>query len=394
MSFWSSASLIGWSGRLRSWLWVVVKPFTSSPAMPTTTCDGRKPAISSASWRATAQLSTTAAMSATVPDCMWDRPWRLRPTPRTVPWPSSPISKTRAFANSVPMSSAVQMASASPLSRWRIRRQKAIQPALVKAVRIASIAWPSPSAFVPLPCAISGRPPPRPSIAVTASFTRSAGRNAARDEVVADRHEDLGLVALEPQRDHAVVEGAADVLRDALERVDRLERPGERDELDARRDFFRPRRELARLRQPRSPTRPQSTPGLAQLALDRPDPVRESLGRLAAGFLERGRERLDLGVVPGVGAGPGQRLDPADPRPDRFLTGNDEATDLARGPRMSPAAELVRVALDPDRANGLAVFLVEERIRAGVDRLLHGHVARRDRAILADDASDLVLDRS
>ena len=34
MSFWSSSSVIGWSGFLRSWLWVVVKPLTSSPAMP------------------------------------------------------------------------------------------------------------------------------------------------------------------------------------------------------------------------------------------------------------------------------------------------------------------------------------------------------------------------
>ena len=55
--------------------------------MPMTTCDGRKPAISSASWRATEQLSTTAEMSATVPDCMWDRPWRFRPTPLTLPLP-------------------------------------------------------------------------------------------------------------------------------------------------------------------------------------------------------------------------------------------------------------------------------------------------------------------
>ena len=80
----------------------VVKPLTSSPAIPITTWVGRKPAISSASWRATAQLSTTAPMSATVPDCMWARPWRLRPTPRTVPWLRSSISKTSALANSVP----------------------------------------------------------------------------------------------------------------------------------------------------------------------------------------------------------------------------------------------------------------------------------------------------
>ena len=40
MSFTSSASVIGWSGFLRSWVRVVVKPLTSSPAMPTTTWVG------------------------------------------------------------------------------------------------------------------------------------------------------------------------------------------------------------------------------------------------------------------------------------------------------------------------------------------------------------------
>src|SRR4051794_31609966 len=64
-------------------------------------------------------------MSATVPDDMWLRPWRLRPTPRTVPFPSSPISKTRALANSVPMSSAVQAASDSPSSRCQSLRRNA-----------------------------------------------------------------------------------------------------------------------------------------------------------------------------------------------------------------------------------------------------------------------------
>ncbi len=128
MSFWSSPSVIGWSGFLRSWAWVVVNPLTSSPAMPMTTCVGRKPAISSASWSATAQLSTTAAMSATVPDCMCDRPWRLRPTPRTVPCPAASMSNTSALANSVPTSRAVHAASASSPSRCQMRRQKAIRP--------------------------------------------------------------------------------------------------------------------------------------------------------------------------------------------------------------------------------------------------------------------------
>ena len=126
MSFWSSWSVIGWVGFLRSWTWTVVKPFTSSPAIPMTTWLGRKPAISSASWSATEQLSTTAAMSATVPDCMCERPWRWRPTPRIVPWPCSSISKTRAFANSVPTSSAVQAASDPFWLRCQMRRQNAI----------------------------------------------------------------------------------------------------------------------------------------------------------------------------------------------------------------------------------------------------------------------------
>ena len=102
MSFWSSASVIGWSGCLRSWLCVVVKPLTSSPAMPMTTWLGRKPAISSASWRATAQLSTTAAMSATVPDCMWRQALALaadaadRPVPVVVDLEDERLGELRA----------------------------------------------------------------------------------------------------------------------------------------------------------------------------------------------------------------------------------------------------------------------------------------------------------
>ena len=214
MSFWSSASVIGWSGFLRSWLWVVVKPLTSSPAMPMTTWVGRKPAISSASWSATAQLSTTAAMSATVPDCMCDRPWRLRPTPRTVPWPSGSMSKTSALANSVPTSSAVQAASASLASRCQIRRQKAIRLRSRDGPRIAaSAACGSPSRRVPSPWAICGRPPPLPSIAGIAAVDEVAGRDPAGDEVVGDRHEELRLVGVEGEGDDARAERDAEVLR-------------------------------------------------------------------------------------------------------------------------------------------------------------------------------------
>ena len=56
------------------------------------------------------------------------------------------------------------------------------------------------------------------------------------------------------------------------------------------------------------------------------------------------------------------------------------------------AAQLVAVALDPDGADALAVLLVEEGVGAGVDRLLHRHVADDDGPILADDPPDLGLD--
>ena len=88
----------------------------------------------------------------------------------------------------------------------------------------------------------------------------------------------------------------ADVLRDALQRVDRLERAGVRDAAD------RPGAT--------SSARAASSPGfgtppppphpafsrrlrLAQLVLERPDPVRELVRRLGAGRLGRGRERVD-----------------------------------------------------------------------------------------------------
>ena len=207
MSFWSSASVIGWSGRLRSWLWVVVKPLTSSPAMPMTTWVGRKPAISSASWSATAQLSTTAAMSATVPDCMCDRPWRLRPTPRTVPCPDASMSKTSALANSVPTSSAVQAASASVESRCQILRQKAIEARSglgrletrpdraerVRQARSPACPCPGPSPGGRRPCRRCAASPPR---------TRSPAEIPRSTRVVARRvTKSCGSSASRPSRD-------------------------------------------------------------------------------------------------------------------------------------------------------------------------------------------------
>ncbi len=60
---------------------------------------------------------------------------------------------------------------------------------------------------------------------------------------------------------------------------------------------------------------------------------------------------------------------------------------------MRAAAELEAVvALDPDGAHLLAILLVEERVGAAIDGLLHGHHLRPDRQVVADDAPDLVCD--
>ena len=65
-----------------------------------------------------------------------------------------------------------------------------------------------------------------------------------------------------------------------------------------------------------------------------------------------------------------------------------------RRPAVRPAAQLEAVVLDPDRAHRLAVLLVEERVGALLDRLGHRHERDGDRAVVADDAADLVLDRA
>ena len=209
MSFWSSASVIGWSGRLRSWLWVVVKPLTSSPAIPMTTWLGRKPAISSASWRATEQLSTTAAISATVPDCMWREALAL-----------APDAADRAVPVVVDLEDERLGELGADVERraggQRRRRRRAARCRRQEGHRARTPSWrrgrrdrlerrpAAPSRRVPLPWAISGRPPPLPSM----SAARRPGRGrrptiAAPDEVVADRDEELRLVGVEAERDHA-----------------------------------------------------------------------------------------------------------------------------------------------------------------------------------------------
>ncbi len=282
MSFWSSPSVIGWSGFLRSWLWVVVKPLTSSPAIPMTTWVGRKPAISSASWRATAQLSTTAAMSATVPDCMCDRPWRLRPTPRTVPSPSSidiederlgelrPDVERRAGGQRlafVALPDPAPERHQAPVSRCRADGGQGVgQP------------------LAPGPAALGHH---RPTAAP--AFDRRhrdvdqlAGGDPAADEIVGHRHEQLGLVGIERQGDDAGTKDPAQVAGDALERLHRIGREGSRHEPDARRDLDGGRGKLARLRDADAGTGLESTLCLAQLVLERRDPVPDRIDRLRA----------------------------------------------------------------------------------------------------------------
>ncbi len=111
---WTMRSSSGWVSGVCGWsrrtVRIEVVPLTSSPAMPITAEPGCRPAICSASSSAWRQLATTASMSLTVPDCMWVRPCRCRPTPRTTPvsTPSrSSSATTSALANSVPTSSAV-----------------------------------------------------------------------------------------------------------------------------------------------------------------------------------------------------------------------------------------------------------------------------------------------
>src|SRR5688500_4525465 len=211
MSTSSSRAVSCESGFFRSCDRLVVKPLTSSPAMPMMTWLERKPAISSASWRATWQLSTTALMSATVPDCMCERPCRLRPTPCTVAVPSGLISNTRAFANSVPTSSAVQAASLVLSPPFRKRRQKATRLCPVTQRRFECLADSGQGTRQPIAPRPAGLGHLRPAAALAVDQRRAvaderAGTHAARHEVVAHRYEELRLIGFEPERDHARAE--------------------------------------------------------------------------------------------------------------------------------------------------------------------------------------------
>ena len=170
-------------GRLRSWVRVVVKPLTSSPAIPITTWVGRKP--------------PSPRPPGARPRSCPRRPRCPPPSPTACgSGPGAPADaadrampglvdlERERLANSVPMSRAVAAAGrgrrpgsdpaqeshpaclAAPAAAGSRGAARA-----AAAARTAAIASPSPSRRVPSPWAISGRPPPWPSMLRTASET-------------------------------------------------------------------------------------------------------------------------------------------------------------------------------------------------------------------------------
>ncbi len=94
----------------------------------------------------------------------------------------------------------------------------------------------------------------------------------------------------------------------------------------------------------------------------------------------------------GVGAVAGHGFDAPRARPDAPIGSDDEATDLARGRAVRAAAQLERVALDPNGANALTVLLVEEGVGTGSHGIGHRLNHGRHGAVLAHDPPNLVLD--
>src|SRR6185503_13167992 len=73
---------------------------------------------------------------------------------------------------------------------------------------------------------------------------------------------------------------------------------------------------------------------------------------------------------------------------------DDEAADLAARAAVRAAAQLEAVVLDAYGPDRLAVFLVEERVGAALDRLVQRQELDGHRPVVPDDAPDLVLDRA
>ena len=222
-----------------------------------------------------------------------------------------------------------------------------------------------------------------------------AGRDPALDEVGRDRDEQLRLVGVEPKRHDPRPEALADAPRRALEGLHRFVRRGVRHQPDAR-ARAPPRPPPAGPASRARPPPPARSRFFASRSSSCSAPIRSGhrIDGLGAGRLGRPLEGVEPRPDERVRAGAGHRLDAPRPRPDAPLRGDEEPADLAAGAAMRAAAQLERVVLDADGPDRLAVLLVEEGVRAALDRLGHAHERDGDGPVLADDAADLVLDRA
>ena len=152
-------------------------------------------------------------------------------------------------------------------------------------------------------------------------------------------------------------------------------------------------RELAGTRQPGTGACLEPSFRLAQLVLERRDPLADAVDGLGTDGRRRSLEGVETPTDELVGGAPGRGFDAAHAGADAPLGRDQEAADLAGGPGVRAAAQLEAVVLDTDGPDRLAVLLVEEGVRASLDRLSHAHERDGDGPVLPNDAVDLVLDR-
>ena len=90
---------------------------------------------------------------------------------------------------------------------------------------------------------------------------------------------------------------------------------------------------------------------------------------------------------------PGKGLDPAHAGGDTGFGLELEQPDVAGAAHVGAAAQLDREVAHPDDTHDVAILVAEERQRAGLERVVVGHLFGRDRGVLADARVDLFLDR-
>src|SRR5688572_29050071 len=208
-----------------------------------------------------------------------------------------------------------------------------------------------------------------------------------RGPAVRDRH----------QRDHPGADLALDLVGHALQFLGRdvvQQARGERDAVH-----------LLRRRAGARATGRRRLAGFSELALQALALVeqrRDALREIGGKSLQRRRrlvqQALLLGDV-GFRRRAGHRFDAAHAGADRAFADDLEQADVAGAPHMGAAAQLGRedlvlvgrLAAHRDDADLVAVFLAEQRHRAGFDRGLRRHQARLHRLVVTDTVVDLAL---